>query len=37
MKKIFFFLLIGFATTSLFAQENEKKALEELDAWSNDY
>ncbi|HPF00027.1 MAG TPA: hypothetical protein PKY63_05090 [Bacteroidales bacterium] len=37
MKKIFFILLIGFAATSLFAQDNEQKAIDELNLWSNDY
>lgn len=36
MKKILFFVLIGFASMTLFAQSNEKKALDELTLWVND-
>jgi len=37
MKQIFLVLLLTSFAYLLNAQENEKKALEELDAWSNDY
>ncbi len=36
MKKMFF-LLIGFASATLFAQDNEQKAIDELKAWHKDY
>lgn len=37
MKKSFFLLLICFASNSLFSQNNEQKALDELNQWSKDY